>query len=124
MERPPVMTVSETAKQRVLELIGKADKPVCGIKIGVVNKGCSGYKYDIQYAEEDLPTFESVSIDDKAKLYIDPMAIMYVIGSQLDWEEEKFSARFVIKNPNETGKCGCGESFSYGDSEGTDQPCN
>ena len=106
----PMMTLTEAAAERVRRLISKSDKPVQGLRIGVSTRGCSGLSYKVEYAEEKKQ-FEEVVEDKGVKIFIDPTAIMFLIGSEMDYVEEKFQTGFVFKNPNEKGRCGCGESF-------------
>ena len=82
-----------------------------GIRVGVKTAGCSGMQYDVQFATEQKP-FEDKVEQNGVTLFIDPTAVMFLIGSQMDWQEDKFSAKFVFNNPNELARCGCGESFS------------
>ena len=87
-----------------------------GIRVGVKTAGCSGMQYDVQFATEQKP-FEDKVEQDGVTLFIDPTAVMFLIGSQMDWQEDKFSAKFVFNNPNELARCGCGESFSVSTKE-------
>ena len=104
------MTVTDAAATRIKTLIGKAQKPVLGLRIAVKTKGCSGLSYQVEYAEDERPFEEKVE-DKGVTLYIDPMATMFLIGSEIDYQEDKLQSGFVFKNPNEKGRCGCGESF-------------
>jgi iron-sulfur cluster assembly accessory protein len=106
----PMLTLTEAAAERVRKLIDKSDKPVAGLRIGISTRGCSGLSYKVEYAEEKKQ-FEEVVEDKGVKIFIDPTAIMFLIGSEMDYIEEKFQTGFVFKNPNEKGRCGCGESF-------------
>jgi len=110
MDRPKLMTLTDAAAARVKELIARADKPVIGVRVGVATQGCSGLSYKMEYAEEELP-FEEVVEDKGVKIFIDPAATMFLIGSEMDWLEDKLESRFVFNNPNAKGSCGCGESF-------------
>ncbi len=110
MDRPPVLTLTDAAAGRVRELMEKSDKPVLGVRIGVRTRGCSGLSYSVEYA--DAPKkFEEVVEDKGVRLFIDPTAVMFLVGSTMDYVEEKFHSGFVFSNPNEKGRCGCGESF-------------
>lgn len=111
MNRPPPITVTEAAVSRAAHLINVSDKPVAGIRIGIESSGCSGFAYKVEYAEE-AGKFEDVVETDGVKFFVDPMAVMYLLGSELDYQETKMESGFVFSNPNETGRCGCGESFS------------
>ena len=108
--RPQVMTVTPAAAERVKALIDKRDKPTVGIRIGVRSKGCSGMSYTLEYAEKQEPMDEVVETEG-VKLLIDPKASLFLIGTVMDFEEDKLKSGFVFKNPNEKGRCGCGESF-------------
>lgn len=110
--RPPAaIRISDAAAKRINEVIAKATKPVLGVRVSVAAKGCSGQKYVVEYAEE-LRKFEDVVEHNGAKVFIDPKAVMYLLGSLLDYRESKMESGFVFENPNEKGRCGCGESFS------------
>ena len=104
------MTVTDAAADRIKALMGKAEKPVLGLRIGVKTKGCSGLSYQVEYADAERPFEEKVQ-DKGVTLYIDPMATMFLIGSEIDYQEDKLQSGFVFRNPNEKGRCGCGESF-------------
>ena len=105
----PIVTLTKTAAVHVRRLMDRADNDVIGIRVGVKTAGCSGMQYDVQFATEQKP-FEDKIEQDGVVLFIDPTAVMFLIGSQMDWQEDKFSAKFVFNNPNETSACGCGES--------------
>jgi iron-sulfur cluster assembly protein len=109
----PVLTLTEAAADRVKTLIGRSDKPVEGLRVGVKTTGCSGMSYVVEYAEEKKP-FEDVIEDKGVKIFIDPAAFMFLLGSTMDYEEGKLRSGFTFTNPNETARCGCGESFSVG----------
>jgi iron-sulfur cluster assembly protein len=108
--RPQVMTVTPAAVEHVKALIEKRGKATAGIRIGVRTKGCSGLSYTLEYADKQEPMDEVVE-SDGVKLLIDPKASLFLIGTVMDYEEEKLKAGFVFRNPNEKGRCGCGESF-------------
>jgi iron-sulfur cluster assembly protein len=108
--RPQVMTVTPAAAERVKALIDKRDKPTVGIRIGVRSKGCSGLSYTLEYADSQQPMDEVVELEG-VKLLIDPKASLFLIGTEMDYAEEQLKSGFVFKNPNEKGRCGCGESF-------------
>lgn len=105
------ITLTEKAVGRVKTLMKRAEKPVLGLRIGVTNTGCSGHMYQVEYAEEERPLEEMVE-QDGIKIFIDPLALMFVFGSKLDYVEDKLQSGFVFENPNETSRCGCGESFA------------
>jgi len=104
------ITVTEAAIGRISALLAKRGKPSAGIRVGVRTKGCSGLSYTVEYADE-VTKFDEVVEAGGVKILIDPKAIMFVIGSEMDFVEEKLKSGFVFRNPNEKGRCGCGESF-------------
>ena len=108
--RPQLMTVSQAAAERAKALIEGRGKPTAGLRIGVRTKGCSGLSYTLEFADKQEPMDEIVETAG-IKLLIDPKASLFLIGTEMDYEEEKLKSGFVFKNPNEKGRCGCGESF-------------
>lgn len=106
----PLMTLTDAAAERVKQLMSKADKPIVGLRVGVKAQGCSGMSYFVEYAEEKKK-FEEVVEDKGVTLLIDPAATMFLIGSEMDYKEDKLQSGFTFTNPNEKGRCGCGESF-------------
>ena len=108
--RPQVMSVTPAAAERVKSLIDGRGKPTVGIRIGVRSKGCSGMSYTLEFADSQQPMDEIVDTQG-VKLLIDPKASLFLIGTEMDYEEEKLKSGFVFRNPNEKGRCGCGESF-------------
>ena len=108
--RPQVMSVTPAAAERVKALIDGREKPTVGIRIGVRSKGCSGMSYTLEFADAQQPMDEVVETAG-VKLLIDPKASLFPIGTQMDYVEEKLKSGFVFNNPNEKGRCGCGESF-------------
>jgi len=111
LERMDPIKVTKSAARRARELIDLADKPVLGIRIGIDSTGCSGFSYKVEYAEDEKK-FEDVVVVDGINFYVDPKAVMYLLGSELDYRETTLEKGFVFNNPNETSRCGCGESFS------------
>ena len=107
---PAPITLTDAAADRVKSLIGKSEKPVVGLRVGVKSRGCSGMSYFVEYADEKKP-LEEVVQDKGVTIFIDPAAIMFLIGSEMDYVEDKFNSGFIFTNPNEKGRCGCGESF-------------
>ncbi len=105
-----VITLSERAAQRVKEIMSKAKDTYVGVRVGVASGGCAGMSYVMEYAKETNPNDE-VIVDKGVKVLIDPKAIMYLLGTEMDYKKEEFSSNFVFINPNETERCGCGESF-------------
>ena len=110
-EKKPFLTITDAAANRVKELIKDANSGVIGIRIGIKTAGCSGMKYNVEYATEIKP-FEEKIISKGITICIDPAAIMFLIGSEMDYREQKFSSGFEFNNPNEIARCGCGESFT------------
>jgi len=105
------ITLTDAAAERVKRLIDNADKPVLGLRVGVKTRGCSGLSYFVEYAEEQKK-FEDVVEDKGVKIFIDPTAVMFLLGTEMDYVEDKIQSGFVFNNPNEAGRCGCGESFT------------
>ena len=105
-----VITLSDRAAERVKEIIAKAEEPVVGVRVGVESGGCAGMSYVMEYAKKANPNDEIIE-DKGVKVLIDPKAIMYLLGTEMDYKKEELSSTFVFKNPNETERCGCGESF-------------
>ena len=110
-ERPKAIQLTDAAATRVQELIIKRDKKALGIRIGVRQGGCSGLSYTFEYCDEKAPHDEMVE-DKGVTVFIDPKAIMYLIGTTMDYVDEKVKSGFVFINPNEKAKCGCGSSFT------------
>ena len=104
-----IITLSDKAAIRIKEVLSKDEKSL-GVRIGVKSGGCAGMEYVMEYAKESKP--EDELIEEKGvKVFVDPGAVMYLLGTEMDYKEEEFSSSFVFKNPNETERCGCGESF-------------
>jgi len=104
------VTLTDAAADRVRALMAKSDKPMIGLRIAVKTRGCSGLAYDITYAAEK-GKFDEVVEDKGVTVLIDPKAQMFLFGTEIDWQEDKLQSGFVFNNPNEKGRCGCGESF-------------
>jgi iron-sulfur cluster assembly protein len=107
--RPQVMRLTEAAADRIKAVMARAEKPAAGVRVGVKNGGCAGMEYTMEYADEVRPTDEVVE-DKGVKLLIDPKAVLFLLGTEMDFKTEKLSAQFVFNNPNQTSACGCGES--------------
>ncbi len=105
-----VITLTAAAADRVRELMGRAEGGVIGLRVGVKPRGCSGMSYVVEYAE-DMRPYEEVIEDKGVRVLIDPAATMFLIGSEMDYQESQFQSGFTFTNPNEKGRCGCGESF-------------
>jgi iron-sulfur cluster assembly protein len=110
MTMPTVLKISDAAATRVKALVERSEDPVLGLRVGVRQGGCSGLMYEVEYAHEKKQ-FEEVVEDKGVKVFVDPTALMYLIGAEMDYRESKFESGFVFNNPNETDRCGCGESF-------------
>jgi iron-sulfur cluster assembly protein len=109
--RPQVMRLSEAAAQRIQDVIGKAGRPIAGVRVGVKNGGCAGMSYTMEYADTVNPLDEVVE-DKGVRLLIDPKAVLFLLGTEMDFKVDKLSSGFVFKNPNQTSACGCGESVA------------
>jgi len=105
-----VITLSDNAANRIKEIMSNDETKSVGVRVGVKSGGCAGMSYIMEYAKEINPTDEIIE-DKGVKVFIDPSAIMYLLGTEMDYKKEQFSSTFVFKNPNETERCGCGESF-------------
>ena len=105
-----VIKLSDNAANRIKEIMSKADNTTIGVRVGVKSGGCAGMSYVMEYAKEAKKN-EEVIEDKGVKVFIDANAIMYLLGTEMDYKTDKFSSQFVFKNPNETERCGCGESF-------------
>mgnify|MGYP002525913697 FL=1 len=105
-----VIKLSDNAANRIKEIMSKADNNTIGVRVGVKSGGCAGMSYMMEYAKEAKKN-EEVIEDKGVKVFIDSNAIMYLLGTEMDYKTDKFSSQFIFKNPNETERCGCGESF-------------
>ncbi len=109
--RPKVITLTDAAAERMQEIMSATDENYIGVKIGVKNGGCAGMEYTMDYATE-AGALDEVVEENGIKILIDPKAILFLIGTQVDYVTEKLSQRFVFNNPNQTDACGCGESVT------------
>ena len=107
--RPQVMRLTEAAASRVKELSARADSDIVGLRVGIKNGGCAGQSYTVEYAHEVRPNDEVVE-DKGVKIVVDPKAVLFLLGTEMDYKTEKLSAQFIFNNPNQTSACGCGES--------------
>jgi iron-sulfur cluster assembly protein len=105
------MRLTDAAATRIKDILGKAEKPIAGVRVGVKNGGCAGMSYTMEYADSVQPHDEVVE-DKGVKLLIDPKAVMFLLGTEMDFKIDKLTAGFVFNNPNQTSACGCGESVS------------
>ena len=106
-----VLTLSDAAANRVQEIIEKADRPIAGVRVGVKNGGCAGMSYTMDYAENANP-FDEVVEDKGVKVFVDPKAVLFLLGTEMDFQTSKLASQFVFNNPNQTSACGCGESVA------------
>ena len=109
--RPKVVTLTDRAAERVREIMGRAEKPYAGLRVGLKNGGCAGQEYTLEYAETANPLDEVVE-DKGVTILVEPKSVLFLIGSEIDYEVTKLAAKFVFRNPNETDACGCGESVT------------
>jgi iron-sulfur cluster assembly protein len=110
-ERPKPVRLTDRAAERLTQIMSEAQGKYLGVRVGVTNGGCAGMSYTMNYAEETGP-LDEVMEDRGVKIFIEPKAILFLIGTELDFETGKLGSRFVFKNPNQTAACGCGESVS------------
>ena len=104
-----VVTLTDAAANRVKDIIGKAERPIVGVRVGVKNGGCAGMSYTMEYAESVNPLDEVIE-DKGVTVLIDPKAVLFLLGTEMDFKVDKMAATFVFNNPNQTSACGCGES--------------
>ncbi|PCJ36706.1 MAG: Fe-S cluster assembly scaffold SufA [Alphaproteobacteria bacterium] len=104
------ITITDAAANRIRAIISNRDKPSLGVRLGTSTKGCNGLSYTVDYVDEVNPSDEKIEYGD-ITLYVDAMSLIYLIGSVMDYKDEKFQSGFTFTNPNEKGRCGCGESF-------------
>jgi iron-sulfur cluster assembly protein len=103
------MRLTETAAERIKAVMAKADRPIAAVRVGVKNGGCAGMSYYMEYAEKVDPLDEVIE-DKGVRILIDPKAVLFLLGTEMDYKADKMSAQFIFNNPNQTGACGCGES--------------
>ena len=115
--RPQVMRLTDAAALRIKDVMARAEKPVAGVRVGVKNGGCAGMEYTMEYADVVKPTDEVVE-DKGVKILVDPKAVLFLLGTEMDYKAEKLSAQFVFNNPNQTSACGCGESVQLTPAKG------
>ena len=119
--RPKAISLTDAAAARVKEIIESAEKNYVGLRIGVKTGGCAGMEYTMTYAE-DIAPMEEVVEDRGVKILIEPSAILFLLGSEIDYVVDKLSSRFVFNNPNQVDACGCGESVTIAPAAGIDAP--
>jgi iron-sulfur cluster assembly protein len=116
------MRLSDAAAARIKDISARAEKPIAGVRVGVKNGGCAGMAYTMEYAETVNPADEVVE-DKGVRILIDPKAVLFLLGTEMDYKVDKLSAQFVFNNPNQTSACGCGESVALTPaSDGTFEP--
>ena len=103
------VTLTDAAANRVKDIIAKADRPIVGLRVGVKNGGCAGMSYTMEYAES-VNSLDEVVEDKGVKVLIDPKAVLFLLGTEMDFQTTKLASQFVFNNPNQTSACGCGES--------------
>lgn len=108
--RPPVLSVTPKALERLKGMLAARGKPSLGVRLGVRSRGCNGQSYTMEYADTAHPLDEVVTNQD-IKLFIDPKALLFLVGMEIDYIEDPIKSGFVFNNPNEKGRCGCGDSF-------------
>jgi iron-sulfur cluster assembly protein len=108
--RPPIITITDRALERMKDLLETRGKKSLGIRIGLKTKGCSGLSYAIEYADEEKE-FDEMIVYENFKVFIDPKAVLHILGTEMDYVEEEMQSGFTFNNPNEKGRCGCGKSF-------------
>ena len=106
--RPQVMRLTEAAATRIKDLMAKTERPVAGLRVGVKNGGCAGMAYTMEYADQVNPADEVIE-DKGVRILIDPKAVMFLLGTEMDYKVDKLSTQFVFNNPNQASACGCGE---------------
>src|SRR5215208_7084956 len=109
--RPQVMRLTDTAATHIKDILARSERPVAGVRVGVKNGGCAGMSYTMEYAEAANPLDEVVE-DKGVKLLIDPKAVLFLLGTEMDFQTTKLASQFVFNNPNQTSACGCGESVA------------
>ena len=111
LSRFKVMSLTDAAASRVKEIIANTDKPIAGLRVGVKNGGCAGMSYTMEFADSVTPLDEVIE-EKGVKVLIDPKAVLFLLGSEMDFKVDKLSSTFTFRNPNETSACGCGESVA------------
>ena len=109
--RPPVMRITDAAAARIRQIMDRAREPIAAVRVGVKNGGCAGMSYTLDYAGEIAPGDEVVE-EKGVKVIVDPKAVLFLLGTEMDFKADKMAAQFVFNNPNQTSSCGCGESVA------------
>jgi iron-sulfur cluster assembly protein len=118
--KPQVMRLTDAAAERIKAVMAKADCPIAAVRVGVKNGGCAGMAYTMEYAEKINPLDEVIE-DKGVRILIDPKAVLFLLGTEMDYKVDKLAAQFVFKNPNQTSACGCGESVQIEPARGDAQ---
>lgn len=108
-----VLTITDRAAEHMNSLMENAPEGTIGLRVSIKKGGCSGYEYNVDYAHDTLPLEECIRVNDDIKVIIPPASIMFLLGSVMDYQQKTFSEGFAFTNPNETGRCGCGESIVF-----------
>jgi iron-sulfur cluster assembly protein len=108
--RPQVMSVTDTAAEKLREIVGRFNPPLAGLRVGVKNAGCAGMAYTLDPVETPNPADDIVTVGDDLKVFVDAKAVLFLLGAVMDHRTTKFSSGFVFDNPNQVSECGCGES--------------
>jgi iron-sulfur cluster assembly protein len=111
MPLPSFKVLTDAAANRVKQIVAHAERPIAGLRVGVKNGGCAGMSYTIEYADAPKPG-EDVVEDKGVKVFVDPKAVLFLLGTEMDFQTTKLASQFVFKNPNQTSACGCGESVA------------
>jgi iron-sulfur cluster assembly protein len=115
--RPQVMRLTDAAAERIKAVMAKAERPIAAVRVGVKNGGCAGMSYTMEYAETINPLDEVVE-DKGVRILIDPKAVLFLLGTEMDYKIDKLASQFVFNNPNQTSACGCGESVQLSPAKG------
>ena len=107
--KPQVVRLTEAAAERIKAVMAKADRPIAAVRVGVKNGGCAGMSYTMEYADK-IDSLDEIVEDKGVRILIDPKAVLFLLGTEMDYKVDKLSAQFVFNNPNQTSACGCGES--------------
>lgn len=110
--KPSILSITNAAASRIREIVARADKPVAGVRLGIKKGGCAGMSYTMDLAESVAKGDDIVELDGGLRVLVDPAAVLFLLGTEMDFTVDKLSSRFVFRNPNETSACGCGESVT------------
>jgi iron-sulfur cluster assembly protein len=110
--KPAILSLADAAASRIREIVAGADKPVAGVRLGIKKGGCAGMSYTMDLVESAGKGDDVVELDGGVRVLVDPAAVLFLLGTEMDFTVDKLSSRFVFRNPNETSACGCGESVT------------